>query len=133
MPVIDKPGRIMSKRVAGIALLIGLLATGASAETPDRTSDPDTRDLETSDPVMPFGDSGWEVFRPKHRAQEVFDLAYMTDDLRSRNPGYGLRFRSSTRVTFDLQVDLLAHSENLYGPIYDMSSGATILSIGFRF
>ena len=33
----------------------------------------------------------------------------------------------------DLRVDLLAHSENLYGPIYDMSSGATIFSIGFRF
>jgi hypothetical protein len=118
----------MSKRMAGIAVLLGLLATGASAETLERASYTDANDR-----VFSIGESDWELFRPKYRALEKFDLAYMTDDLRSKHTGYGLRFHSSSHVTFNLQIDLLAHSEELYGPIYDMSSGATVFSIGFSF
>jgi hypothetical protein len=118
----------MSKRVAGIALLLGLVATGATAETPGNASY-----SYANDPVVAFGDSGWELFRPRHRPQEIYDLAYLTDDLRSRNPGYGLRFRSSPQLTFDLQFDFLARSEELYGPIYNLQSGATVFSVGFHF
>ena len=118
----------MSKRIAGIAVLLGLLATGAIAETPEHASHTDVNDS-----VLSIGESGWQLFRAKYRAQEKFDLAYLTDDLRSKNTGYGLRFQSSSHVTFNLQIDLLAHAEDLYGPIYDMSSGATVFSIGFSF
>lgn len=118
----------MSKRAAGITLLLGLLATSASAEMPGNASH-----SHADTPVIPFGNSGWELFRPMHREQEVFDLAYLTDSLRSRNPGYGLRFHSSSHLTFDLQVDLLAHSEDLYGPIYDINAGATLFSVGISF
>ena len=118
----------MSKRIAGIALLLGLFATGVNAETPGNSSQ-----WYADDPVILIGDSGWELFRPRHRSQEIFDLSYLTDDLRSRNPGYGLRFRSSAHLTFGLQIDLLAHSEELYGPIYDLNSRAAVFSVGFHF
>ena len=57
----------------------------------------------------------------------------MTDTLRMKSSGYGLRFRSSPHLTFDLQVDILGLTEDQFDPIYDVTSGATIFSIGFHF
>ena len=43
---------------------------------------------------------------------EDVDLAYMTDILRLKFSGYGLRFRSSPHLTFDLQVDILGLTDD---------------------
>ena len=118
----------MSKHVAGIALLLGLLASHASAEMPGDESYRAANNL-----VISFGDSDWELFRPRHRVYEDVDLAYMTDILRLKSSGYGLRFRSSPQLTFDLQVDILGLTENQFDPIYDVMSGAAIFSIGIHF
>ena len=118
----------MSKRIAGIALLLGLLATSAGAEMPGNESYPVANSL-----VIAFDDSEWEIFRPRHRVYEDIDLAYMTDTLRLKSSGYGLRFRSSPHLTFDLQVDVLGLTEDRFDPIYDVTSGAAIFSIGFHF
>ena len=118
----------MSKRAAEIALLIGLFATGAGAETPGTEDHPEANNL-----VISFDDSEWELFRPRHRVYEDVDLAYMTDTLRLKSSGYGLRFRSSPHLTFDLQVDVLGLTEDRFDPIYDVTSGAAIFSIGFHF
>ena len=118
----------MSKYIAGIALLLGLLATQAGAEMPGSESHPMANDL-----VISFDDSEWELFRPRHRVYEDVDLAYMTDILRLKSSGYGLRFRSSPHLTFDLQVDILGLTEDQFDPIYDVTSGAAIFSIGFHF
>jgi len=118
----------MSKRVAGIALLIVLFATGAGAEMPGSEHHPDANNL-----VISFDNSEWEIFRPWHRVYEDVDLAYKTDVLRLKSSGYGLRFHSSPHLTFDLQVDVFGLTEDQFDPIYDVTSGAAIFSIGFHF
>jgi hypothetical protein len=118
----------MSKRVAGIALLLGLFATGVNAETPGSEDHALANNL-----VLSFADSEWEIFRPRHRIYEDVDLAYMTDILRLKSSGYGLRFRSSPHLTFDLQVDILGLTDDRFDPIYDVMSGAAMFSIGFHF
>ena len=118
----------MSKRVAGITLLLGLFATGAGAEMPGSENRPVASEL-----IISFDDSEWELFRPRHLVYEDIDLAYMTDILRLKSSGYGLRFRSSPHLTFDLQVDILGLTEDQFDPIYDVTSGAAIFSIGFHF
>jgi hypothetical protein len=118
----------MSKYIAGITLFLWLLATHAGAEMPGGESHPVANSL-----VISFDDSEWELFRPRHRAYQDVDLAYMTDTLRMKSSGYGLRFRSSPHMTFDLQVDVLGLTEDQFDPIYDVTSGAAIFSIGFHF
>jgi hypothetical protein len=117
----------MSKRFAWIALLVALAAT-AQAESPIRYAAADTADR-----VVPFGDSGWELYRPKCKDLSFSDLAYLTDDLYSDRAGLGVRFRRSTSVTIDFEIDPLAHGEKLYAPLYDMGIGATTVSIAFHF
>ena len=118
----------MSKSIAGITLFFGLLATHAGAEIPGGESYPVANSL-----VISFDDSEWELFRPRHLVYQDVDLAYMTDTLRMKSSGYGLRFRSSPYLTFDLQVDVLGLAEDQFDPIYDVTSGAAIFSIGFHF
>jgi hypothetical protein len=117
----------MSKCIAGITLLFGLLATHADAEMPGSENHPVANDL-----VISFDNSEWELFRPRNRVYEDVDIAYMTDTLRMKSSGYGLRFRSSPHMTFDLQVDILGLTEDQFDPIYDVTSGAAIFSIGFH-
>ena len=118
----------MSKHIAGTALLLGLLATHAGAEMPGSDNHPVANDL-----VKSFDHSQWELFRPRHRGYEDVDLAYMTDIQRLKSSGYGLRFRSSPLLTGDLQGDVHGHTEDRFDPIYDVTSGAAIFSIGFHF
>lgn len=116
----------MSKRIAGIALLLSLFATSAVAESPADARHADAR-------VVLLGDNGWELFRPEDRAQTLFDLTYLTSDLWSDRAGLGLRFRSSPHLTFDLRIDPFTQPRDLIGPVYDFDIGATVLALRFSF
>ncbi len=118
----------MSKRFAGTALLVALLATGAHAESPGRHSP-----VDAGERVITFGDSGWELFRPVCREQTPFDLTYLTHDLLKERAGLGLRFHSSTHLTIVFEVDPFTQSRNLIGPNYDFGIGATTLALRFSF
>lgn len=120
--------RIMSKRCALPGLVLTLLGTTVAAETPEQPGYADAQDR-----VVPFGESGWELFRPVRREQAIFDLAYMTDDLRSEYAGLGLRFHSSTHLTFDVQLDPFTHAGDLVGPVYGSNIGATVLAVHLSF
>jgi hypothetical protein len=118
----------MSKRLAGTAILLALLTTGAYADTEDYDSD-----LDFDERVVLLGDSGWQMFRPKTREQTPFDLTYLTHDLLAPRTGFGLRFQSSTRLTIDLELDPFTQSSRLIGPNYDFGIGATMLALRFSF
>jgi len=118
----------MSKHLAGTALLLVMFATSAHSEAPD---DPDLLDIEER--VVSIGDSDWELFRPECREQTYFDLAYLTDDLRSPRSGFGLRFQPSSRFTIDFEVDPLTQQSDLIGPVYDSGIGAAMLELRFSF
>ena len=116
----------MSKRIAGIALLLSLFATSAVAESPADALHADAR-------VVRLGNDGWELFRPEDRAETLFDLTYLTSDLWSDRAGLGLRYRSSPRLTFDLRIDPFAQPRDLIGPVYDFDIGATVLALHLGF
>ena len=118
----------MSKRYAGIALLLALFACNANAETSDYTEA-----IEAEARVVALGDSGWEFFRPSCREMTPFDLTYLTNHLRSERAGFGLRFISSTHLTLDLEIDPFTQQRDLIGPVYDFGIGATTLALRFRF
>jgi hypothetical protein len=118
----------MSKHLAGIALLLALFAASAHSETPD-----DSDRLDVEERVFSIGDSGWELFRPESREQTYFDLAYLTDDLRSPRSAFGLRFQPSSRFTIDFEVDPITRQRDLIGPVYDFRIGATMLALRFSF
>jgi hypothetical protein len=118
----------MSKRIAGTALLLALLATGAHAELPGRDSH-----VDVNERVVTFGDSGWEMFRPTCREQTPFDLTYLTHNLLTERTGLGLRFHSSTHLTIDFEIDPFTQRRSLIGPNYDFGIGATTLALRFSF
>ena len=73
----------MSKRFAGIALMLTLFAAQATAE--ERT--------------LAIGESGWEVFKPGGRDAAIFDLNYLTADLLPDADPIGFRFKRFDDLT----------------------------------
>ena len=118
----------MSQHIAGIALLLALSTFNANAEVPGHADEVDV-DART----VTLGNSGWEFFRPTCREQTLFDLAYLTNDLRSERAGLGLRFRSSPYLALDLEIDPFTRKRDLIGPVYDFGIGATVLALRFNF
>lgn len=118
----------MSKHIAGIALLLALFAFDAKADTPDSADD-----VELDARIVTLGNSDWAFFRPSCREQTLFDLGYLTNDLRSERAGLGLRFHSSPHFTLDLEIDPFTQQRNIIGPVYDTGIGATVLALRFRF
>ncbi len=107
----------MSKRIAGIALLLTLFAVNANAE-------------ENS---LVLGDSGWEVFKPDGRDAKIFDLNYLTEDLIPDADPIGFRFKRFDELTISIEIDPLSRRGDMIGPVTDMSIGAAILSFAFHF
>jgi hypothetical protein len=114
----------MSKRCALTSLLLLSLSAASIADTPQHS--------DTS-PVLPLGESGWEMFRPVHRSYTMFDYEYTTNDLRSDHSHLGFRFKTSSTLTLELRIDPLTRSSAMIGPVYDMDIGAAMFSLGFRF
>ena len=107
----------MSKRIAGIALVLTLFAVTANAE----------------DKSLALGDTGWEVFKPGGRDAAVCDLSYLTEDLIPDADPIGLRFKRFDDVTISIEIDPLSRTGDMIGPVTDMSIGAAILSFAFHF
>ena len=83
--------------------------------------------------AMQLGESHWEVFRPQPCEQELFDLSYAMQGLRSDKPGFGLRFRSRRSVTIDFRIDPITDQNDIVGPVYDRHIGATTLTFAVNF
>ena len=107
----------MSKRGAGIALVLTLFAVNANAD----------------DNTLAIGNTGWEVFKPASREATIFDLNYLTEDLISDADPIGFRFRRFDDLTISIAIDPLSRPEKMIGPVTDMSVGAAILSFAFKF
>ncbi|MDJ0711084.1 MAG: hypothetical protein QNJ14_11865 [Woeseiaceae bacterium] len=107
----------MSKRFAGIALLLTLCTAPATAE--ERT--------------LAIGASGWEVFKPASRIATIFDLNYLSEDLLRDADPIGFRFKRFDDLTISIAIDPLSRPEELVGPVSDLNIGATTLSFAFHF
>lgn len=118
----------MSNRCAWIASLLILLGATAAAESPYHFSHSDAQDR-----VLPFGLSGWELFRPIESEPTLFDYAYLAEELRSEHAGLGIRFHSSVRFVIDFSISPFGYEDDKIGPVYDLSDGATKLTLAFNF
>ena len=107
----------MSKRIAGIALLLTLFALSANAE----------------EKSLALGDTGWEVFKPDGRDATIFDLNYLTEDLIPDADPIGFRFKRFDDITISIEIDPLSRQSDMIGPVTDMGVGAAILSFAFNF
>ena len=117
----------MSRRVLIGFLLACCGATAAAEPAHDDHANP------ALGPMLRLGDSNWQLYRPRPCEQQLFDLAYLTEGLRSTKPGIGLRFASAGPLTIDLRVDPISDRYDFIGPVYDMHIGATTLSFAFNF
>ena len=107
----------MSKRIAGIALVLTLFAVNANAD----------------DKTLAIGDTGWEVFKPASREATIFDLNYLTEDLIADADPIGFRFKRFDDLTISIAIDPLSRPKKMIGPVTDMGVGAAILSFAFNF
>ena len=107
----------MSKRIAGIAMLLTLFAVNANAE----------------EKTLELGDTGWEVFKPGGRDATFFDLNYLTEDLVPDADPIGFRFKRFDDITISFEIDPLSRPKKMIGPVTDMGIGAAILSFAFHF
>ena len=107
----------MSKRFAGIALVLTLFAAQATAE----------------EKSLAIGESGWEVFKPASRDATIFDLNYLTEDLLPDADPIGFRFKRFDELTISIAIDPLSRPSEFVGPVTDMNIGAMTLSFAFHF
>lgn len=83
--------------------------------------------------VMQLGQGHWELYRPQPCEQELFDLGYAMQGLRTDNPGFGLRFRSMRSLVIDFRIDPISNRNDFVGPVYDHHIGATTLTFAVNF
>jgi hypothetical protein len=83
--------------------------------------------------AMQLGESHWELFRPAPCEQELFDIGYTMQGLRTDKPGFGLRFRSTRSLVIDFRIDPISDRNDFVGPIYDRHIGATTLTFAVNF
>ena len=107
----------MSKRFAGIALVLTLFAVSANAD----------------ENTLALGETGWEVFKPASREATIFDLNYLTGDLIPDADPIGFRFKRLDDITISIEIDPLSRPRDMIGPITDMSVGAATLFFAFHF
>ena len=107
----------MSKRFAGIALMLTLIAAQATAD----------------EKTLAIGETGWEVFKPGSRDTTYFDLNYLTEDLLPDADPIGFRFKRFDELTISIAIDPLSRPKEFVGPVTDMNIGAMTLSFAFQF
>ena len=107
----------MSKRIAGMALVLRLFAVNANAE----------------DKTFTIGETGWEIFKPANREATIFDLNYLTEDLIPDADPIGFRFKRFDDLTISIEIDPLSRPKEMIGPVTDMGVGAAVLSFAFNF
>lgn len=117
---------MLKRTLLGILLLSG--GTTAAAEPWHGHLD-----APAQDPVMKLGASHWELYRPTACSQELYDLDYAMQGLRTDKPGFGLRFRSTQMLTVDFRFDPITDSGDFIGPVYDRHIGAATLTFAINF
>ncbi len=107
----------MSKRIAGIALVLTLFAVNVNAD----------------EKTLAIGETGWEVFKPASREATIFDLNYLTEDLIPDADPIGFRFKRFDDITISIEIDPLSRPRDMIGPVTDMGVGAATLFFAFHF
>ena len=84
--------------------------------------------------IIPFAESGWELFGQLGFGIVDFDLTGLGDeDEDVVAAGIGIRFSTSQNFSLAIQTDVYVWEDNSLGPTFDMAVGGTKLTFQYIF
>lgn len=84
--------------------------------------------------IVPFGESGWELFGQLGLGVVSFDLTGVGDeDEEVFAGGIGVRFSPTAKFSLALQTDVYIWEDDSLGPVFDLAVGGTQLTIQYIF
>ena len=84
--------------------------------------------------IVPFGESGWELFGQLGLGVVNFDLTGLSDeDEEVFAGGIGVRFSPTSNFSLAIQTDVYVWEDNSLGPVYDLAVGGTQSTIQYIF
>ena len=84
--------------------------------------------------IIPFGNSGWEMFGQLGLGTASFDTGYGEDDSNTvGSAGLGVRYYPTSHFGVGLQIDAYAYEEDVYGDTYDVGVVTTQASFHYLF
>ena len=105
---------------------------------------PDAVDLDTTAVsvhavgIIPFGESGWELFGQLGLGVVTYDVTNILGAAEDGEEaafagGLGVRFSPSPKFSLAIQTDVYVWEDTSLGPVYDLAVGSTQLSIQYIF
>ena len=84
--------------------------------------------------IIPFGESGWELFGQLGLATVTFDITGFGDEDQSAGAGgIGVRYSPTQNFSVGIQTDVYVWEDDSLGPTYDLAVGGTQLAFQFIF
>jgi hypothetical protein len=84
--------------------------------------------------IVPFADSGWELFGQLGFGRVNFDLTgFGSEDENVFAGGIGIRFNTSQNLSLAVQTDVYVWEDTSLGPAYDLAVGGTQLTLQYMF
>ena len=83
--------------------------------------------------IIPFGDSGWELFGQLGLGTVDISILGDSTDETVGSAGLGVRYSFSENLSVGLQTDAYAYEEVEFGTTYDIGVVQTAITIKFSF
>jgi hypothetical protein len=84
--------------------------------------------------IIPFGESGWELFGQLGLGTVTFDITGFGDEDQTAGAGgIGVRYSPTPNFSVGIQTDAYVWEDDSLGPTYDMAVGGTQLTFQFIF
>jgi hypothetical protein len=83
--------------------------------------------------IIPFGDSGWELFGQLGLGTVDFDSGVGSEDESVGSAGLGVRYSWSSHFAVAAQLDAYAYEDTSLGASYDVGVTSTMISFQFIF
>jgi hypothetical protein len=84
--------------------------------------------------IIPFGESGWELFGQLGLGTVTFDITGSGDEDQSAGAGgIGVRYSPTRNFSLSIQTDVYVWEDDSLGPVFDMGVGGTQLALQYIF
>jgi hypothetical protein len=84
--------------------------------------------------IIPFGESGWELFGQLGLGTVTFDRTGSGDEDQSvAAGGIGVRYSPTQNFSLSIQTDVYVWEDDSLGPVFDMGVGGTQLALQYIF
>ena len=83
--------------------------------------------------IIPFGDSGWELFGQLGFGTVEFEIDSVSEDESVGSAGLGVRYSWASNLSVAAQLDAYAYEDCSLGACYDVGAAATMISFQYIF